>query len=111
MNKLLGFTVKREKHPGEHTVWTGQSFEGREAHKAWILCNVSDVEYDGVTTFTDVESPIVITATGLQTIGGKLLDVVKLDERHALAYVMKKTKAGRLKRGRSCWLWLNGEAW
>ena len=108
MNKLLCFTVQREKHPGDHIVWTGQSVDGREDHKAWILAKVFNAEFDGVTTFADVESPIVITGTGLQTIGGQLVDVVKIDDRCALVYVMKKTKAGKLKHGAPRWYWLNG---
>lgn len=63
INKLLGFYVTRSKHGKcARVTWTGFDMHEREIHKKWILDNVSNEEYDGITTFENVSSDIVITS-------------------------------------------------
>ena len=101
MKKLYGFKVIRSKHSQINTIWSSTDKEKREEHKRWILDNVSDRNYDGITTFDDVESDVVIDSTGYYKDNkGRIVYIAKVTDRDCFGYIQEKTKTGRIKRSK-----------
>lgn len=114
MTTMYGFYVTRANIGQSKTpVWAGTTIESREYHKKWILENCSDPTLDGETTFVDVESEVIINATGYYIDNlSRIVRIQIVGGRDAYGYVQKLTKSGMLKDNTKLgyWFWLNGEA-
>ena len=113
MAKLYGFYVTRAKHGKcEKPVWSGLTKEGRESHKHWIIETVSNLEYDGLTSFVDIESEVIITAEGYYKDNrDRIIRICHTDgSRYAHGYIQTKTKTGKLKDKTLVHYWINGQA-
>ena len=94
IQKLLGFFVTREKHGRcEFPVWSGRIESQRQAHKNFILTNVANFEYDGETTFEDVDDIVTITEVGkvINLKNGKFCHVQKINNERFYGYVYKNS--------------------
>ena len=110
--KLFGLEITRNSDttPSTSTCWVGQNRNELKQRADWIDTNVNRVERDGVVTYKEVESDIVITKLGKMILNGKVVYVEKIDQVLALVYFSKKSKSGEVvKSNKFAWIYLNGE--
>ena len=85
--------VTRSKHgTSSNPILSGYTEAERIAHKQWILDNVAKPDYDGETTFTDVEFDVKIKVGDVIKLkSGNYWHVQRVDNRGgAFGYVYKK---------------------
>lgn len=114
MSKLLGFYVVRSKWGQcNKPIWVGKRERERKNHKQWILDNVSVPEYDGVTTFMDTESDIIVDDVGYyQLRNGKYLRIWTFGNNRGVSasgYIQRRNKSGAFKDHLIWHGYVNGE--
>jgi len=91
--QILGFYVTRSKHGRcKKPVWAGFTSEERENHKKFILEKVSRHEYDGETSFEDVESPVKLSVDDVFWLNGDRIRVAAIKGVFVTGYIQKMSQ-------------------